>query len=92
MKDAEYRHLNAEKHGRDADFDIGRFDAIGCFDDASGGDTGNDELYDNVNIGYFRTVLLDRPTVCQNERKMTSLIATTLRNGLCSARSCLSWM
>ena len=32
----------------------------------------------------------NRRTVCQNERKMTSLIATTLRSGLCSARSPLS--
>lgn len=31
-------------------------------------------------------------TVCQNERKMTSLIASTFRSGWCSARSFFSWM
>lgn len=29
---------------------------------------------------------------CQNDRKMTSLMAKTLRKGLCSASGSLSWM
>ncbi len=92
MEDAEYCHFNAEQHGRNSDSNVGCLDARGCFDDASGGDTGDEELYNRVIVGYFGWVRLDRLTVCQNERKMTSLIATTLRSGLCSARSPLSWM
>ncbi len=92
MKDAEYRHFNAEKHRRNADFDVRRLDASGCLDGTSGGDGRYQELHDHISIRCFETSGLDRPTVCQNERKMTSLIAITLRNGLCTARSRLSWM
>lgn len=92
MKDAKNRHLNAEKHRRNADFDVGCLDAIGRFNGASGGDTGYDELWGHLNIWNFERATLDRLTVCQKDRKMTSLIATTLRNGLCAARSRLSWI
>ena len=51
MEDAKYRHFNAEKHGGNADFDVGCLDASGCFDGPSGGDSGYEELYDYVNIG-----------------------------------------
>lgn len=50
MKDAEYRHFNAEKHRRNADLDVGRLNASRCFDGTSGGDGGYEELYDHVNI------------------------------------------
>lgn len=49
MKDAEYCHFNAEKHRRNADFDIGCLDATRSFNGTSGGDAGYDELYGHVN-------------------------------------------
>ena len=51
VKDTEYRHFDAEKHRRNADFDVGSLDAFRCFDSASGSDTGYEKLYDHVHTG-----------------------------------------
>ena len=54
MKDAEYRHFNAEKHRRNADLDVGCLDARAWFDGPSRGDTGDDKLYDHINVQLIR--------------------------------------
>ena len=60
MKDAEYRHFNAEKHGRDADFDVGCLNASRWFDGASGGDSGYEELREHINpVIYSIKAILD---------------------------------
>ena len=50
MENAEYRHFNAEKHGRYANFDVRCLDASRRFDGANGSDKGYDELRGHINF------------------------------------------
>ena len=71
---------------------VGVRDAGGGFDGAGGGEEGDDDLMLALDGCLRRRKGEEGLTVCQNERKMTSLIAVTLRSGWCSARSFFSWM
>lgn len=52
--------------------------------------------YAILSVGFKTPTLAEErrlmTMVCQKEKKMTSLMLTTLRNGLCSAMFVLSWM
>ncbi len=94
VKDAEQSHFDAEQHGRDANLDVGSLYGFGGFYSTSGGKNRDDELtYENELVGVMlNNGRMGQPTVCQNDRKITSLMAATFRSGLCSARSALIWM
>lgn len=94
VKDAEQSHFDAEQHGRDADFDVGGLYGSRGFYSTSGGKNRDDELrFGHELVGCTLEVgRMRQPTVCQNDRKITSLMAATFRSGLCSARSALIWI
>jgi len=93
VKDTEDGHLDAEEHGRDAYFDVGSLYGLRGFDSTSRSENGDEELKQGcISWIYSRRWRMGNPTVCQNDKKMTSLMAATFRSGLCSARSTLIWM
>ena len=89
MEDAEDSHFDAEEEGGDTDFDVRVGDAGRWFYGAGRGEEGDDDLM--LMLDGFQKKQR-RLTVCQNERKMTSLMAVTFSSGWCSAKSFLSWM
>ena len=82
MENGEAGHLEAEEERRNANLKVGVGDSASGFEDAVAGCEERDE---NL-IGKVRMVLEEIftervHTVCQKERKMTSLIDKIFKNG-----------
>ena len=83
MEYTENGHLDAEQHGGNANLDIRCLYCVRGFNGAGGSEKGDEKLEgSNLSAKTVKNAQgLRVLTFCQKDKKMTSLIAATLRRG-----------